>query len=181
LTVYRAALHILAWTLEMDLDQIDHAPSLVGLPEQPTHPQLHRVEVGDPQSADGTRTLYLTEIPAYTDERDPSYSMESWSCFLNDQQAYELYLALGEVLYPEPSLPVEQPAVVTLPRLHLTSRAPVQSPIHLPLQPLQPLAPPDTEDGYTGQAVRHLPPPPPAATTGAARGPRGPQGPQRGA
>jgi len=166
LIVFRAALHMLAWVLEVDLDQIDQPPSLVGLPERPTQPQLHRVEVGDPQSASGARTLYLTEIPAYIDERDTSYSMETWSCFLSDQQAYELYLALGETLYPEPSLeptlPMQAPAVVTLPRLHPVSRA-----VH------QPLAPPDTEDGYTGQAVRHQPPTPPSAASAA--GPRSPR------
>ncbi len=126
LLVFKGALQALAWTLEIDLDQMD-APPLIGLSEQPTRVQLHRIELGkrgDLSQAGRTgqsgqasqsgqagaypsgegvgspRLMWLVEIPAHTDPRDPGVASEYWSCFLSDEQAYDLYLALGEALVP---------------------------------------------------------------------------------
>lgn len=92
---HRAYAQALAWALEIDLNQIDIPASLLSLEEQPTHVQLHRLELGE---APQTLVMWLAEIPAHQDAHGPDYSTESWSCFLHDKQARELLAALATCL-----------------------------------------------------------------------------------
>ena len=96
LLVFRGALQALAWALEVDLEQLS-APPLTNLPEQPSCVTLHRVELGGANGSE-RRLLWLTEIPAHQDPVDDGFSTEYWSCFFNDQQARQLYVALSEAL-----------------------------------------------------------------------------------
>jgi hypothetical protein len=164
LLVFRGALQALAWTLEIDLDQMD-APPMHNLAEQPTRVCLHRVDL------DGGRILWLTEIPAHHDEQgDAGYSTEPWSCFLSDGQARDLHRALGETL--DDGFSFAMPAL-TLPQLRPAQRP--ASGLRLMDPPVGPLQP-DIEGGYGGLGGPRMPPPPPAAAAGAPRSPISPKG-----
>ncbi|HZC06485.1 MAG TPA: hypothetical protein VE338_12685 [Ktedonobacterales bacterium] len=156
LLTHRAALQMLAWVLEIDLDHLITPPSMRNLPEQPEHVMLHRVEMGDAETNEGSRQMWLMEIPAYTDPRDPGFSTDYWASFLNDTQAHELYEALGDLLLPQPVIPPS----LTLGKLKLAARSSRSSAALT-------LVPPDTEDGYASVGVRRNdrrdPPSPPAA------------------
>lgn len=62
LLAFKSALHLLAWVLEIDLDQLDAEP-LLASEEQPRQVQAHRVEI-ESTLGTGARCLWLTDLEA---------------------------------------------------------------------------------------------------------------------
>lgn len=155
LFAHRAAMQMLAWVLEIDLDHITTPPKLLNLPEKPEHVLLHRIELGDASTTAGARQMWLMEIPAYTDPHDVGFCTDYWAGFLNETQARELYEALGDMLLPQPIVPPS----LTLGKLKRAASSARRSTSSAALTLVQP----DTEDGYTSIGIRRDPPPPPPA------------------
>lgn len=142
LLAFKSALHILAWALEIDLEQLDGAP-LLPSEEYPQQVMAHRVEI-ESITGKGARCLWLVEIPAYHDRLDAGFSTEYQAFFLSDEHARELYDALGEAL---PVLdagdgPLASHAVCTLPQLRPAPRRVIHAPqptpqptVYLPTRP----------------------------------------------
>lgn len=152
LLAYRAYVEALAWTLDIDLNQIDIPMTLLsGLAEEelPTTVQLHRLELGEPPRP---LVMWLAEIPAHHDERGTDYSTESWSCFLHDEQAHQLLAALTTALTPPASALVQRPLQLPLLGRAGALRGISQSAVHpTPNPPVSP-APPDVAGGYADYA-----------------------------
>jgi hypothetical protein len=147
LLAFRASAQALAWVLDIDLNQIDIPQTLLSLEEQPTTVQLHRLELGEPPH---TLVMWLAEIPAHHDASGPDYSTESWSCFLQDEQARQFLAALTTALRPPARAPLHLPLLGQPGALHGISQSQGQS--AAPLSPVSPPAPPDVEGGYADYA-----------------------------
>lgn len=168
LLAFKSALHLLAWVLEIDLEQLDATP-LLAFEEYPQQVMAHRVEI-ESTVGKGARCLWLVELPAHRDLLDDGFSTEYQAFFLADEQARALYAALGEAL---PALDAgdgwrnglgDLPVVCTLPQLRPTPQRSIpslQPMLSLPTRPpTRPATQPATQPA-TSQVTRPAPKPRP--------------------